>query len=218
MKKISILFILLCFTVSTVNAQKGKDSKDAVLEDVTNDVCNCISGKVKQGISQKDIEVQLGLCLIKSYGKFKDRIDKYMNITFDDPRSMELFGQEIGMKMISLCPDTFMTFAKDMIEEEVDTYRPSKRASASASAVTLVSGEVTKLTRDQFNVVSFRDSNKRTYKFLWMEYFDGQELLNDMRNLKRKQVEISFENKEMYDPKLEDYRTFKVLRKIEVIN
>jgi len=217
MKKISILFILLCITVTTANAQKGKDSRDAVLEDVTDDVCDCISGKVKQGVSQEDIEVQLGLCLINSYGKFRERIDKYMSVSFDDPDSMELFGQEIGMKMIVLCPDTFMAFAKDMIEEEVDNFRPSKR-STSASAVTVVSGEVTKLTRDQFNVVSFRDSNKRTHKFLWMEYFDGQELLYDMRDLRRKQLEVSYESKEMYDPKLKDYRTYKVLRKIEVVN
>ncbi|AXG71465.1 hypothetical protein KORDIASMS9_03722 [Kordia sp. SMS9] len=197
-----------------VNAQ-DKDTKDKVLEDVTNDVCACISEKVDEGISQKDIEVQLGLCLINSYGKFKARIDKYMNVSFDDATSMEKFGQEIGMKMITVCPDTFMSFAKDIIEEEVENYNASDETTP---VFTVVSGEAVKLVNDQFNVLSFKGTNKRMYKFLWLEYFEGQELLSDMKDLKKKQLEISFESIEMYDPKLKDYRTYKVLRKIEVVN
>lgn len=205
---------MMCMTMF-VHAQDPVDTKDMVLEDVTSDVCKCISAKVDEGISQKDIEVQLGLCLINSYGTYKDRIDKFMNVTFDDPTSMEKFGQEIGMKMITTCPDTFMAFAKDMIEEEVGNYNASEET---APVFTVVSGEAVKLVKDQFNVFSFKGTNKRMYKFLWLEYFEGQELLSDMKDLKNKQLEVSFENKEMYDPKLKDYRTYKVLRKIEVVN
>ncbi len=201
-------------TTMLVHAQEEK-SKDQVLEDVTNDVCKCIAAKVDEGIPQKDIEVQLGLCLINSYGKFKDDIDKHMNVSFDDPDSMEQFGQEIGMKMITICPDTFMSFAKDMIEEEVENYNTSEET---APKLTVVSGEVVKLVTDQFNLLSFKGTNKRMYKFLWLEYFEGQELLSDMKDLKRKQLSVSYETKEMYDPKLQDYRTYKVLRKIEVVN
>ncbi|WP_146169782.1 hypothetical protein [Kordia periserrulae] len=213
MKKIIVLLLALCTTI-VVNAQ-DKDSKDAVLEDITKDVCECVSDKVAEGIPRKEIEVQLGLCLINSYGKYRERIEKFMEIAFSDPESMEKFGQEIGMKMLTVCPDTFMAFAKDLIEEEVENYNPESETN---SKVSTVSGEVVKLDNDQFNVLYFKGNNKRTYKLLWQEYFEGQELLLDFKSLKNKNIEVSFEDKEMYDPKLKDYRTYKVLRKIEIVN
>ena len=209
------LTILTLFLATFTFAQDKNDTKDKVLEDITNDVCNCISSKVGGGISQKEIEVQLGLCIINTYGTYKDRIEKYMNISFEDPTSMELFGQEIGMKMITICPDTFMSFAKDMIEDEVESYNTSKET---APKLTVVSGEAVKLDNDQFNTLVFKGENKREYKLLWLEYFEGQELLSDVKELKKSMLKVSFENKEMYDPKLKDYRTYKVLRKLEVVN
>jgi hypothetical protein len=212
MKKIGLL-LFLCMAVM-VNAQT-KDSKDAVLEDITKDVCECVSKKVDTGISRKEIEVQLGLCLINSYGTYRERIEKFMELTFSDPEAMEKFGEEIGMKMLTVCPDTFMAFAKDLMEEEVENYTTENETNSNISTV---SGSVVKLEKDQFNMLIFKGTNKRTYKLLWQEYFEGEELLFDFKKLKNKDINVSFENKEMYDPRLKDYRTYKVLRKIEIVN
>jgi len=138
-----------------------------------------------------------------------------MSVSLDDPNSLELLGQEIGFKMLETCPDIFMTFAKDLIQEEIEekSSTPSTKVSK-----TSVLGEVVKLTKDQFNVLTFKGDNKRVYKLLWLEYFEGQELLSDFKDIKKSRLRISYEDKEMYDPKLQDYRTYKVLRKLEVVN
>ena len=199
--------------MTLVVSAQSKDPKEQLLEDVTKDTCECISEKNIEGITPKELEVQLGLCLINSFGKFKKRIDKHMDVSLDNPDSLEKFGQEVGLKMLTVCPDTFMSFAQDILEEELEAEVvevPSKTDS--------VTGKVQKLTKDQFNMITFKGINKRTYKLLWLEYFEGQELLNDLKKLKKNQVKVTFENVEMYDPKMEDYRTYKVIRKIKIQN
>ena len=199
--------------MTLVVSAQSKDPKEQLLEDVTKDTCECISEKNIEGITPKELEEQLGLCLINSFGKFKKRIDKHMDVSLDNPDSLEKFGQEVGLKMLTVCPDTFMSFAQDILEEELEAEVvevPSKTDS--------VTGKVQKLTKDQFNMITFKGINKRTYKLLWLEYFEGQELLNDLKKLKKNQVKVTFENVEMYDPKMEDYRTYKVIRKIKIQN
>ena len=216
MKKIITLSIL-CFTIM-VSAQ-GEDSKDQLLEDVTKDTCECIAEKNKEGISPEDLEMQLGLCLINSYGKFKKRIDKHLDVSLNNPESLEKFGQEVGLKMLTVCPDTFMSFAGELIEEEMNNDSDGDYViQKESSNLKVVSGNVVNLKKDQFNIINFKATNKRMYKLLWMEYFEGQELLGELRKLKNKELKVSYENKEMYDPELKDYRMYKVVRKIEVVN
>ncbi len=212
MKKI-VIIIALCFATIAV-AQDKKDSKDKVLTEITQDVCECVGEKNSEGLTSEEVQVQLGLCMMKSYGKYKERLDKYMIVSIEDENSFEMLGQEIGFKMLEICPDTFMTFAKDLIEEEIN----EQSSAPKKEAHTAVLGNVVKLDNDQFNTLIFKGENKREYKLLWLEYFEGQELLSDLKDLKKSNIKVSYENKEMYDPKLKDYRTYKVLRKLEVVN
>ena len=212
------LLLLLIASFSVIANAQDTDSKEAVLEDVTKDACECVSKKVASGtISQKDIEVELGLCLIGSYSKFKNRVEKYMNVSLEDDASMEEFGREIGMQMITTCPDTFMAFAKDLVEEEVENIKNNKETVEKAD-INSITAEIVGLKEGQFNIVSFKGTNKRVYKLLWMEYFEGAELLSEMKKLKNKKLKVSYENREMYDSKLEDYRSYKVIRKLEILN
>lgn len=213
MKKILIPICILFVTIGF--AQDEKDSKDAVLTEITKEVCECVSEKSTEGLTSQEIEIQLGLCMMKPYGKYRDRLDKFMVVSLDDEKSLELLGQEIGFKMLEICPNTFMTFAKNLIEDEMEEISNESKKEVNIASV---AGEVVKLTNDQFNIVTFKGENKRVYKLLWLEYFEGQELLSDLKEIKKRTIKVSYEDKEMYDPKLKDYRTYKVLRKLEVVN
>lgn len=211
MKK--ILFLLTIF-VTTIGFAQDKDSKDKVLNEITQEVCECVSEQNIGELTKEEVEMQLGLCMMKSYGNYKERLDKFMKVTLDDSNSLEALGQEIGFKMLEMCPTTFMTFAKDLIEDEINEQKTPK----AATNISSITGEVVKITKDQFNVLTFKGENKREYKLLWLEYFEGQELLSDLKELKNSTIKISYESKEMYDPKSEDYRTYKIVRKLEVVN
>ena len=208
-----LTIVALCLATITV-AQDKNDSKDKVITEITQDVCQCVGEKNSEGLTTEQVQVQLGLCMMSSYGKFKQRLDKYMIVSIDDENSFEMLGQEVGFKMLEVCPDTFMAFAKDVIEDEINEQSGAPYKESNIAVL----GTVVKLDNDQFNTLIFKGENKREYKLLWLEYFEGQELLSDLKDLKKSNLKVSYENKEMYDPKLKYYRTYKVLRKLEVLN
>lgn len=209
MKKTISTLILLC----VISIGFAQSKKDKALTLVTEDVCKCINEQDTSKMSRNQLEIQLGVCIAKAYAKHQEILKDTYNISFSDEKAMEAFGEEIGMKMLEVCPETLMLIAQEYIGDDME-----ETLSTESENVTVVSGYITDIQAELFNVVTFKDENKRSYKLLWLEYFQGQELLSDIKSLKKKQVKLSYANREMYDPQLKDYRTYRVLQKIEVEN
>ena len=151
-----LTIVALCLATITV-AQDKNDSKDKVITEITQDVCQCVGEKNSEGLTTEQVQVQLGLCMMSSYGKFKQRLDKYMIVSIDDENSFEMLGQEVGFKMLEVCPDTFMAFAKDVIEDEINEQSGAPYKESNIAVL----GTVVKLDNDQFNTLIFKGENKR---------------------------------------------------------
>ena len=210
MKKIITLILLCVVTISFAQTKKEK-----ALTLITEDVCKCISEQDTSKLKNTALEMQLGICIAKAYSNNKEILKGTYDISFTDEAAMEAFGEEIGLKMVEICPQTIFLIAQGYID--VDDEEGNDDASIDEKE-NVLSGKIMNMSEGQFNIIKFKGDNKREYKLLWMEYFEGQELLSELKNLKRKSVKISYTNREMYDSKLKDYRTYKVLRKIEVEN
>ena len=183
------------------------DSKEALLEVIAKETCDCISSKIED-VMQADaakVELEFGLCIMESYSKHKKNEDKYLNISFSNDASLEKFGEEIGITMVGYCPNVFMAFAGNLEDEEtiIESFE--------------IYGEFSKIKTEQFNLVYFKDNNNREQKMLWFGYFEGSNLLNDTSALKGQKLHIIYEEIELYDPNITDYRNFKVLKKIEKV-
>ncbi|WP_298427672.1 hypothetical protein [uncultured Kordia sp.] len=213
MKKI-ITILTLCFVTFGIAQTK----KEKALTKVTEDVCECINEKDTANIKREALEMQLGICIAKAYSKNKEILKGTYDISFTDEASMEAFGEEIGLKMVEICPQTLFLIAQDYIGDDSEENAIDKEEiNGEVNGITL-SGKIIDISENQFNIITFKGDNKRQHKLLWMEYFEGQELLTEFGNIKKKALKVSYINREMYDSKLKDYRTYKVLRKIEVVN
>jgi len=210
MKQITTLLLLFLATISFAQTKKEK-----ALTLITEDVCKCINAQDTSKLKTTALEMQLGICIAKAYSSNKEILKGTYDISFTDEAAMEAFGEEIGLKMVEICPQTIFLIAQGYVNTDEDNGDESLGENGSTN---VLSGKIMKMSEGQFNIVTFKGENKREYKLLWMEYFEGQELLSELKNLKRKSVKISYTNREMYDSKLKDYRTYKVLRKIEVAN
>lgn len=203
MKNNLLLTLITAFVFITItNAQIN--SKDQLLEVIAKETCDCISSKiddVKEADATK-VEMEFGLCMMESYSKHKKKADKYLDISFSDEASLENFGEEIGIKMVGYCPNVFMAFADTIEEEDVTTTKE-------------ITGEFSKIITEQFNVVYFTDSDNREQKMLWFGYFEGANLLSDTQTLKGQILLVEYEEIELFDPNILDYRNFKVIKKIE---
>lgn len=204
LKNIVTCFFILSFT--SLFAQI--DSKDTLLDTIAKESCECINTKItdlKEAELSK-IELEYGLCVMASLGKYKTLADTYLNVSFNDNASMVKLGEDVALKMLPYCPDVLMVFAEsydeteDYVVDYLETY-----------------GEFTKIKTEQFNVVYFKDNNNREQKMLWFGYFEGSNLLSDTKALKGQKLYIVYEEMELFDPNIDDYRNFKVLQKIEKV-
>lgn len=196
MKKF-VLTLLLLLAVATTNAQD-------LLDTVAKEVCTCVEGKKDkfQGLSPDKVQAQLGLCILASYSAHeKDVKAKYGNV-MDSDKAMEKFGEDIGTKMVTACPETLMEFAGVGDDD-------------ATAEVLSVEGKITEIKNEQFTTISVKDKNGRIYSFLVLNYFDTASLIVGNELAKNNSVTVKYSEVELYDNKPKEFRFFKVISGIE---
>lgn len=201
MKKITFTLLLLLVFLNT-NAQDG-------LEVVTKEVCSCIESKKEslKTLSASQLQTQLGLCMLASYNANESVIKVKYGDIIGDEKNMEKFGEDIGVKMITICPETLMSIAGALGEGNDD--------SATDAEVKSVEGKITEIKNEQFTTILVKDKNSRMYTFLVLNYFETANLVITNELNKNNSVVIKYSEVELYDNKAKEFRFFKVISGIE---
>lgn len=205
----SLLILLTFLGVNDGLIAQDEDKKEELLDVISMETCDCINKKNIDfaEIERTKLELEFGFCVMESYAKRKNDAEKYLGVTLSDEASLEKLGEDIAFKMMNNCPDIILALAGQYVEDELEEIEES---------MTMI-GDVVGLTSSQFNILSVKDKDNRTQKFLWLEYFEGEELLKDIAKLKKETVKVSFFNLELFDPKINEYRNFKVINSIIVL-
>jgi thymidine phosphorylase len=196
MKKITLVLLLLLVFFNT-NAQD-------ILSTVTKEVCACVETKKDklQGLTPDKLQAQLGLCILASYTAHETEIKvKYGEILNND-KAMEKFGEEIGLKMSTVCPETLLEFAGVNVDD-------------AESEVLSVEGKITEIKNEQFTTILVKDKNGRVYSFLVLNYFDTASLVSGDELNKNNSVIIKYSEVELYDNKAKEFRFYKIVSGIE---
>lgn len=203
--------ILLFLFILSINvfAQPNEEAKENLLNTISIETCDCIVKKnldIKSLDSNK-LQLEFGFCILESYSNNKAEADKYLNISFDDQRSLELLGEQVAMKMFTNCPDYILALAQDY---KADVNNESNNDF-------LITGKITNIEKSQFNIIEFKDNTNRAHKLLWLEYFEGEQLLHSNNNYDNLYLQVSYYESEMFDPVIMEYRTFKVITKLSAL-
>jgi len=174
MKK-TIFTLLLFIVFVNANAQD-------IIETVTKEVCSCIEAKKDKldELTPDKLKVQLGLCILSSYTAHEKQIkSKYGNV-MENEAAMDKFGGDVGVKMVTVCPETLMAIA-GAAGEDVD------EIAASAPEVLTVEGKITEIKNEQFTSILVKDKNSRVYTFIVLNYFDTSSVLsnNEIKKMMR---------------------------------
>jgi hypothetical protein len=79
-------------------------------------------------------------------------------------------------------------------------------------------GNITKIDKDFFVVFSVKDEAGKTTKLYWLGFIEaGLDLVSGYEALAGKDVEVSFEYKEFFDPKVNEYRAFPVITNLNPV-
>ncbi len=204
----AILLLLFIFNIN-VFSQSGEEGKENLLNTISIETCDCIAKKNLDfnSLDSDKLQLEFGFCILEGYSNNKVEADKYLDISFDDERSLELLGEQIAMKMFINCPDFITALAQDSMSDK----------NVQDSNDFVITGKISSIEKSQFNIIEIKDSTNRVHKLLWLEYFEGEHFLHSGYDFKNQDFEVSYYESEMFDPSIKEYRNFKVITKLSAL-
>lgn len=181
------------------------------IDKIVEESCECLE-RVPDSLSNRDFNMQAGICMIKASMPYKEQLKKDYNINLDKINSKEegeKLGKLIAIKLISVCPNAFKRLTKRAQEENIKKEENKK----------IIEGTVSSIEKNPFVVFSLKDDFGRIFKFYWLSFIESDiELTNNYDTLTGKTIRLTYEKKDFFDPKIVEYRSFNVISKIETIN
>ena len=201
MKTFFSFFFLAALTSLPLAAQDLMDK----LADAS---CDCISKQDVDNMTQEQLQVQLGFCIMEAVGKYPDEFQKeFGNLNPGDQAAMNKLGEQIGMKMAFKCPTVLMKVA------DVQT-----QMQAAPAALQVITGTVKSVDGEEFATVTITDEQGRSQKLLWLRYFKGSErFVSEPAKVIGSKVQVKVESVEYYSPKAKDYYGRKEIREVEFL-
>ncbi|MFZ6798406.1 hypothetical protein [Undibacterium sp. Di24W] len=197
LKNIAFL-VLLCSASAQSFAQEYVDK-------IAKRACDCSETAIKNS-NEKTRSMEIGFCILNAAdAEDKKKFKKDFNLDFNEiDKNGEKIGKLIGMKMAPICPTTMMALANAQVDKE-----------KSNNAFQSVFGEVIKIEKDFFVSFVVRESNGNSSKLLWTSPIETNiDMANQYLSLQGKSLQFSFENQNIFDPKIGEYRSFKIIKKI----
>ncbi|RKS13992.1 hypothetical protein [Flavobacterium sp. 120] len=196
MKKIFFILIVLCNSVSY--------SQD-IFDVIGKETCECLNAKKidYSKMNKKEMQTQVGVCMIQSYSSHLSEFKPEDKISFDDEKGMQNLGEKVAMKMMVSCPEIIMEMGKRSIDED-DSIEEVKD-------IAFIEGEVTEIKTEQFITLQVKDKNGRNFSFLLLDYFETASLLTNNEINKKDSIKVSYTEIELFDPKNKEFRYFKVI-------
>ena len=190
---ISIIFIFSIITVS------GQDAVD----NIAVKTCSCLR-QMDTTATLEEIEAKMGICMITEATPYQKELKKKNNIDIStlDATTGEALGKLIGTRMLLKCPDQMLRLGNAATE---------KKAEATPVVDESLTGTLADVVTNQFVMISIKNSNGPDQKFLWLDYFHGEELLKNTSDLKGKTVEVFYTMNKFYNPAIKDYMNYNVL-------
>ncbi|MFZ6873579.1 hypothetical protein ACO0LF_16095 [Undibacterium sp. Di27W] len=193
MKKLLSFFFLITCSLNSM-------AQDHV-ENVAKKTCECVE-KIPQDLQKDGAYAQVAVCMFQSFNKQeKEFFQKEFNLSFTNGKDGEKIGSILGASMMTQCPNVIM---------KMSTVLNKGVVSGTAAGV------ISKIDSDFFVMFSLRERNGVTSKFIWLNQIPSKiDLPNTYQSLLGKNVEFKYESRDIFDPKIGEYRQFKVLTDIK---
>nr|WP_315190139.1 hypothetical protein [uncultured Flavobacterium sp.] len=200
MKKIFLILIIFCNSISY-----AQDAFDIVGKET----CECLNTKKVDysKMDKKDMQTQVGICMIQSYSSHLSEFKPEDKISFDDEVGLKNLGEKVAMKMMVSCPEIILELGKRSVDED--------DAAEEAKEITFIEGEVTEIKTEQFITLQVKDKNGRNFSFLLLDYFETASLLTNNEINKKDNIKVSYTEIELFDPKNKEFRYFKIITDLE---
>jgi hypothetical protein len=110
-----------------------------IFDVIGKETCECLNAKKidYSKMNKKEMQTQVGVCMIQSYSSHLSEFKPEDKISFDDEKGMQNLGEKVAMKMMVSCPEIIMEMGKRSIDED-DSIEEVKE-------IAFIEGEVTEI-------------------------------------------------------------------------
>ena len=202
-----LFYVLFAISVFTP-LQKSFAQKDSTLtKKITNDFC--IEFSKKDFSKLKGFEMEIGLLVIPIIEKYSKEIKKEWDLDPENEEDYEKISEKIGREATVGCPK-FLEFIKNNIDQINDVADDDDDTKS-------ISGTFQRLEGQLFTALVIKTKAGKEEKLWWFQFFEGSaELAKGPASLAKKNLTIKYTEMEVYDAKLKEYRTIKVMKNLTV--
>ena len=204
----NFFFFLLSCSISLFTTAQSQKAKDSLMKIMVAEACEEMKKKDFSSMKKDDLEMEIGLAVIPVFTNHASELKDILDLDITDPENMKEFGEMLGMKLVMECPDFMrvVSGSKTFQDEIIKSGSEKKSLSISGTLVKIVPGEMTHFL--------IKDKQGKTQKIWWMEYFDGADKLNDVKNI-NKAIIVKYKETEIYNAAIKDYIKIKIAAGIE---
>jgi len=203
-----MFFIKKIITISSLFFFSTAAFSQDYLDKIVTQTCACFS-KVPDTLSTNVLQMKLGVCMITASEPYKNQLKKDYNINLDniDKPTGERLGRLLGVKLAGECP------------EAIFKMQGKKSSAVKEPTVMTLTGIVTKIETNGFVTFSLRDETGKITTFYWLEFIECQsDLPSTYTSLTGKLVSIFYKSNEYFEPRLNQYRQYFCITKMEIID
>ncbi|NIK93106.1 hypothetical protein GZ212_13160 [Mangrovimonas sp. CR14] len=178
------------------------------MKKIVDHACECIQNLPDEKMDNENI----GLCMLNEAAKYGDELLRDYNI---DIRKIDEQGEElgriIGVEMLISCPESIQRLASLKVDDDdnAEIYEPM-----------IIEGKIRNISSEDFVIFTVEDNQGKTSKFYWLTFVSnsGTNIQYNFNETKNKDVKMEFIQQELFDPKINEYRNFNIIKSIEMLN
>ena len=201
MYKTIVLFFTGFLLIATQRSFAQKDS--TLSQKITNKFCEEFSKKNFTTYSESEAEI--GLIILPIITKYSKEIEREWNLFSDNQKDFGKIAEKIGQNAATGCPK-FFQFVRNNLNEISATDGESFRS---------LTGILQRLEGQQFSCLVIKTKSGKEEKLWWFQFFEGsEELSQNLKSLLKKNITVKYTEMEVYDLKLKEYRSIKVIKSL----
>ena len=180
-------------------------NRDAFYDIIAKETCECVSNKNidLENDDYEKVQIEFGFCMINSYSNHKNDFDEPMNLDFGNSDEMGKFGEAVALKMVNHCPDFIIALGSRDDDSE------DQKVSNSVVEAFFVESK-----KNEFQTITVKEKNGRVHSLIILTFFENVNLITENQIKKNDKVIVEYFEQEFYDPKVNDFRYYKVIQAI----
>jgi len=196
-------FLLVSFFLALAINGYSQKYMDVIAEKA----CSC-TDQISDTMENTEFSAKIGLCILDVSMPYKKQIKKDYGIDLDNITTEgSKWGQIIGIKMASVCPDKLISLSHKVNSPAIKDNQ------------LISNGTIIKIEKDFFVVFSMKDETGRITKFYWLTFVNSDmDFIAEYESLMGKSASITYASQDLFDPRISEYRSVNIIKKFDLIS